>query len=343
MTATSTPTTKRSFGLPAMESLGFLESPYDSSGVTYHEPSRAIPPKPAPSRPQTTIETVVGKHTRKGVEGLWDTTVIDAPSLADWRPQDLGLLLQRRQIRWTSVVVTALAVIGLLYLGYWLYQQPSAKAEVAREAVSSHAAQLSSSLDPAIALAGQLIGGQIDSDYVSTLGRVDDSARELFTSSAALSDTDDSIRQLASDASSQALADSQRIREAAAFRLTLEPVLTMPELETDPSLTDVATATLAFGEWRAHLADVTEPLPRTIDEQLSLQLDEFLASLRRAQRQYGNALQDSDGVGANRVLDGLEADLESLRQRLYSAIDGIVTDLQMSMKATQAELASLVG
>lgn len=343
MTATSSTTTKRSFGLPAMESLGFLESPYDSTNVTYQEPFEAIPTSSSFSPPQTTVETLVGKHTRKGIEGLWDTTVIDAPSLVDWRPQDLGRILQRRRIRWTPIVITALLVFGLLYLGYWMYRQPSAQAAAAREAVSSHAAQLSSSLEPAIALAGGLIGGQLDADYVNTLSQVDDSARELFTSSGALSGSDDTIRQLASATSSQALADSQRIREAAAYRLTLEPILRMPELVTDPSLTDIAAATLAFGDWRAHLAEVTEPLPRTVDEQLSAQLDEFLASLRRAQRQYVNALEDDDGISATRVLDGLESDLDNLRQRLYSAFDSIVMDLKTSMKDTQADLARLIG
>jgi hypothetical protein len=117
----------------------------------------------------------------------------------------------------------------------------------------------------------------------------------------------------------------------------------MPELETDPSLTDVTTAARAFGEWRSHLTNVTEPLPRTVDEQLSLQLDEFIDSLGRAQRQYANALQDNDGISATRVLDGLESDLDILRQRLYAVYDTIVADLQMSMKGTQAELAGLLG
>lgn len=324
-----------------MESLGFLESPYDSTEPTYHEP---VEPLPARSpQAQTTVETLVGKHTRKGIEGLWDTTVIDAPSLADWRPQDLGRVLQRRRIRWTPVVITAVAVIGLMYLGFWLYQRPSEQAEAAKETVASHAAQLSSSLDPAVDLAGQLVGGQFSSDYVSTLGQVDDSARELFSSSAALTGSDDELRQLASEASSQALADAQRIRDAAAFRLTLEPALNLPQFETDPSLTDPAKASQDFGEWRAHLADITEPLPRTVDEQLSIQLDDFLDSLRRSQRQYVNALQDHDGIGAERVLNDLEADLNNLRQRLYSTYDGIVTNIQMSMKQTQERLAELVG
>ena len=321
-----------------MESLGFLESPFDASEAIYREPEA-----PQPQRPQTTVETLVGKHTKKGIEGLWDTTVIDAPSLADWRPQDLGRVLQRRRIRWTPVVVTALAVIGLLYLGYWLYRQPSAQAAAARNTVASHAAQLSSSLDPAIALAGQLVGTQIDPDYVSILGRVDDSARELLTSSAALSDADDTIRQLASAASAQALADSQRIRDAAAFRLTLEPALATPELVTDPSLTDVAAATLEFGEWRAHLVDIISALPMTVDEKLGIQLDEFLAGLPQTQRSYVDALQDNDGVGAARVLTGIDRDLDELRQRLYAAYDATVTQLQMSMKESQAELARLVG
>ena len=92
MTATSHP--KRVFmRLASMELLGFFDSP--SRSWTTPTPESVGQPALVVDEPETTglIALPVGKHSRHAqptgelVQDIWDSTELNAPSLADWAPQ----------------------------------------------------------------------------------------------------------------------------------------------------------------------------------------------------------------------------------------------------------------
>ncbi len=317
-----------------MESLGFDESAFDSS---------VRPDHPQRSHVTTTVETVVGKHTKKGVEGLWDSTVIDAPTLEEWRPAEMAGVLQGRGFRWTTVVFSLSLVIGLGFGGYWLYQRPSQEAASAAGNVSTEAGELIAELAGVIQVTGQLAAGTLDADYVAALSSADDSARELFTSSAALSGDQASLKSGASQAASAALADTQRIRDAMAYRMSVESALIRPDFVTDPGLTTIPEAAFAFSEWRSSLEDVANRLPSGVSDELDSALESLLAGLASAQPDYTDALAADDGFEANRLMTAIDAEIDEYTELIGDVFGRIALDIDASILETRLALDELVG
>ena len=101
----------------------------------------------------------------------------------------------------------------------------------------------------------------------------------------------------------------RQLRDGLAYRGALEPMLVAPALETDPTLTDMATATLEFSKWRSEFDNVRSALPEGVAATVTFALDEFSADLESRQGTYLDAIRNDDRAGAETALQSLESDL----------------------------------
>ena len=312
-----------------MESLGFLDAPFDSSAT-----------KPGP-QPTTVITTRPGRRTGNHVQDLWDNTEIHAPALIDWAPQETSRGLNKRNFRWSVFVVFLLMIAGASAFAYWLYQRPAELASNATAAVVSDATALSKTLEPVAAIAVQLGEDDLPAGYADDLLAADAAARSLFTASAELVSGDDGRRALAADAAGAALDVTRRIENAIAFRMVLEPALVLPQLETDPDLADLATAVQEFGIWRAQLDELSAGLPEGVDSELLSSFDSFRASLAITQTSYVDGLRTGDGT-AKTVVEKIETQLAALRAQISDSFRALSNEIGVLISDAQTQLTLLI-
>ena len=313
-----------------MESLGFLDAPFDSSAT------KASP------RPTTVITTRPGRRTGSHVQDLWDNTEIHAPALIDWAPQETSRGLNKRNFRWSVFVVFLLMIAGASAFAYWLYQRPAELASNAMAGVVSEATELSNTLDPVALIAVHLGDDDLPAGYKDDLLAADAAARSLFTGSAELASGDDGRRALAADAAGAALDATRRIEDAIAFRMVLYPALVLPQLETDPDLADLATAVEDFGIWRAQLDELSAGLPQGVASDLLSSFDSLRASLTIKQTSYVDGLRTGDGT-AETVVEQIKTELAALRAQISDSFSGLSTEIGVLISDTQIRLESLVG
>ena len=311
-----------------MESLGFLDAPFDSSAT-----------KPSP-HPTTVITTRTGRRTGSHVQDLWDNTEIHAPALVDWAPRETSRGLDKRNFRWSVFVVFLLMITGASAFAYWLYQRPAELASNAVAVVISDATELSETLDPVALIAVHLGEDDLPAGYTDDLLAADAAARSLFTASAELVSGDDGRRALAADAAGAALDATRRIENAIAFRMVLEPALVLPQLETDPDLVDLATAVQEFGIWRAQLDELSAGLPHGVDSELLSSFDSFRASLAITQASYVDGLRTGDGT-ATTVVEQTETELAALRAQISDSFRAVSNEISVLISDTQTQLDSL--
>ena len=286
-----------------------------------------MPARPAPA----------GKHLNVPTEPL-------APTLADWKPSPTSKRLQKRDLRWTMVLVSLLILSSTVVAGYWLYQRPVQQATAARAAVSADAHNLSDALDgvgEVVSLLAAPVLGNID--YTSPLSTSDDAARDLFASSAKLTPTGNSDRLAATDAAGIGLDVSRMAGNAMAYRLALEPVLTLPAFETDPGLTDLVTATEEFGAWWARFDQVVTALPQGVAPDLTTRLTMLGTMLESWQTAYVDALRLVDGSGAAIVMADLQAELDEIRAELLISFGALGAEASEQLHQASQRLDLLVG
>ena len=326
MTATRPTQRRPRLRFASMESLGFMEQPYDSSVSAI----RATTTPPAAHRPKVPT----GRHVK---------TPLGEQSLADWAPVETPRRLTRRDFRWWLILLVLAAVAATTYLGFWLYQRPLRLADEAAATVATSAEELINALTE-VAVFAPTIG---DDDAVvsngETLMAADAAARRLFESATGLASTQQSTRATATDTSGAALEATRRLTDAIAFQAAMDSTLVMPEFVTDPSLIDLATATRDFGTWRANLDEVAAALPQGVDRTLSAHFDELRSSLAGAQSQYVDSLRLDDQERAVAVLGVIEADLASLRSEIQQTLGRIGAEVSESLDSTIADLSQLIG
>lgn len=332
MTATSSARPRKRLRLPAMESLGFSETPFDSS---LRRP---------PSSRTTLLTTRPAPKTGRYVEDLWDSTELHAEALADWKPSSTSQRLSKGDFRWTVVLgmlVVFASAIAFVYRGY---QRPLEEATAARAAVAADANDLSDALSGVAEVVSLLATPQIGNiGYSSFLQASDDAARDLLASSSGLMQANAPDRAAAADVAGMALDASRMTGNAIAYRLALEPALTLPGLETDPGLIDLVAATEEFRVWWARFDEIVATLPQGVAPDVTDSSTALLAELASWQSGYVDALRVEDGLAAAAVLADLQAELDEIRSGLLVSSKALSTEVLARLDNASQRLRSLVG
>lgn len=340
------------FRLFSMESLGFIDPP-DQSWTT--PPAQRIPDTEiGEETTQTTelFEIPVGRHTRRVeptgemVTDMWGTTELHAPSLVDWAPHTINAdKLARRDFRWPVALAIVVAALAAAAIGYWLFTRPDGAAAAAMELVQTEAERLGEAFDLSAPLVADLGAERLpeagrDSTVYLDMG---EAARSMFAASAELPMSGSEDRTVAAEAASMAMDASRQLMDATAYRTALEPALTLPILETDPALTDLATATAAFTEWRTEFEAVRQALPEGVPGQSPQALDELSSGLEAVQTAYLDALRVGDRAAAVEALGRLKTDLVDVRAGLLADMAQISASVASVIDQARERLDALLG
>jgi hypothetical protein len=227
---------------------------------------------------------------------------------------------------------------------FWLSQRSNGAAEASAAAVEDRATDLSAALNGIDAIGQQLAGPEPAMDLTATdLFDLDHAARGLLDASSTLSQSDVDTKTIANDAASLSFEVVRQLRDGLAYRGALEPILVTPTLETDPALTDLATATLEFSEWRAHFDSVRSALPDGVAATVTFALDDLGTRLEATQGTYLDAIRTEDRPGAEEVLLSLESDLDSIRGLMMTTMSGLAGQVDSELAETRALLGRLLG
>jgi hypothetical protein len=298
------------------------------------------------------VSVPVGKHSRNGqptgelVTDIWETTELHAPALEDWAPQAFGSKhLGRRRFRWPMVLMVTLVTLAIAGVGYRLYRQPADQAATALGAVRTQAETLDASLSRVAPLVDDL-----DLDRLPEANRdasvyleMGETARAMFAASADLPSDASSGRSVAAAAAGDAIAASKQLIDITTYRTALEPVLTLPILETDPDLTDLATATEAFTEWRTGFESVRSALPADVAPQASAALDRLSGRLDLTQESYLEAMRTDNRTAAVEALGALRTELQEVRQAMLTDLESVSAQVSTLIDRAREELAGLLG
>ena len=332
MTATSPMRPRVRLRLPAMESLGFSEAPFDSS--------KRRPPTTRTTLLSTRPITRTGRH----VEDLWNSTELHAPALVDWKPSATNERLHKRNFRWTVVIGALTVLVGGAAFAYLAYQRPIEDAASARAAVAADATNLGYALEGVTEIVALLQAPHVDNvDYSTMLNFSDDAARDLFASTANLTQGGAQDRAIAADAAGLALDISRMTGNALAYRTGLEPALTLPTFETDPGLTDLVRAAEEFGEWWVHFDEIVSALPQGVAPDATDRSTILLGELANWQAGYVDAIRGEDAVAAAAILADLQAELDGIRVEVMAASQDLAVELYANLDAATQSLDSLVG
>lgn len=304
----------------SMELLGFMDSP----GV-----AGTWSPIPEPSG-----NGAPGRHTPQE----------ELARIADQAPTDVGSELFQGNIRWSVLAALVIIGAGIAALGAWVTQKPVSDRAEAIAAVEGTAAELRLAVAEMTALNEGLAGAEVDTASVNEkLSRVDALARELFTASAALPQSDATIRARATDVSSEALDATKLLREAYAYRATVLPVLAPPVLETDPQLIEIDEAVRQFGAWQSRFDEVRTALPEAFMEKVTIELGSISGQLEAMLSDYVDALRSENASSAADAVDSLERRLSTAETTLFSALGDVQTRVQRHIDASKFALGLLVG
>lgn len=242
-------------------------------------------------------------------------------TLADWDPEDFGVRLSGRNVRWSMVVLILIAICGAGALAYWLYQRPSAQAQASLASLSMEAQRLRETLPALETFSATLTTNETGN--TPGLFSVDEAARALFDASGALFGQETELRSSAAAAATAALDGVRLAGDASSYRLAVTPILLVPELETDPSLIELDEAARDFGDWQLHFDEVRTALPDQTMTDTTEQLDILSGDLPNILTSYMDALREDDQTGARGVLDELAGRLGAVQGQMSSSLEEI--------------------
>lgn len=297
-----------------MESLGFS----DTNSVWSDNPSQTtVAPRPAPTQPD-----------------LVNT------SITDREPTDFGAELADRTVRWGVLTTLLIFMVGVAGVGFWLYQRPRSETTAAMAAVEGEAAVLATSLPRLEELDAALTSHSDDIADIDTT-TVDVAARRLFDAGSDLPASEAATRYLATGAASSALDGVRLAEEARTYSLAVSPILTVPELETDPAVVALDDAVRAFGGWQLWFDEVRTALPETVLPDVTQHLDVLAVDLNDFLGRYIDALREDDQTEAVAVLAHLGDRLGETRSLLDLAISGVAERVGSRIKETREALNAL--
>ncbi len=335
MTANSPAPPKRLVRWTSMESLGFFDAP-TSATVAY---------RPDGEVTATTLISTPTAPSGDMVKDLWESTELDAPSLADWTPS-FGdrRRLRGRDFRWTRVLFSMALVLAVGLGAAWLALRPAEEAEASLATVSDRAADLDTALTGLDEVSEQVAAEQdATGNSASALFDVDEAARGLFDASAALPSSQIDARDTASDVASISLDASRRLRDALALRGAVESMVVPPILESDPGMTDLGGATLSFTEWRASFESASQSITQDLPGEVEASFESFVGSLDQIQARYVDAIRLTDPEGALAAVTDLEAGLAAIRYSMMSAVAESAENVESDLVRARNLIDQLLG
>lgn len=304
----------------SMELLGFLDNP----GTATTWASATTPGG----------EVTAGRHLAPG----------EKARIADRAPSDLGSEFLKGNFRWSALLALILIGAGIAALGAWATQRPVADRALALGEVRASGAELEAAVAGMNGLNEVLVAPEVTIGSVNeTLSQVDDLARQLFTASAVLPQSEATHRSRATAASGDALDATKLLREAYAYRAAVLPVLAAPSLETDPDLIEIDEAVRQFGAWQARFDEIRTALPADVMGKLTDELDSVSAQLDTMMTDYVDALRSDDQAAAADVVAGLERRLAATETALFTALGDVQTRVQRHIDSSLFALDLLVG
>ncbi|MFP3881381.1 MAG: hypothetical protein ACLFRT_13380 [Actinomycetota bacterium] len=252
-------------------------------------------------------------------------------TVADLRPEDPGDRFTGGNVRWGFVAMILLLVTGAAAAGLWLYQRPAAHEAASVATLISEASQLESGLPTLEQFNIDLVAADIPAE-TSGLASLEATARSLFAASADLGSGQTEMRTAASQASGSTLDAIRLATEARSYQAAVLPVLTPPELETDPELIELDEAARQFGDWQLGFDDVRTALPEAILSDVTQELDILSGDLSTLLGRYVDALREDDPAA-------VEAVMSDLSERL-AAVDAL---LQSELEEIRARVETRVG
>lgn len=319
-----------------MESLGFTETPI----VTYSTPSVA-----ASDAPRTARHLATPPSTRHGtVEEIWNTTELDAESMADWAPIDVEKRLNKK-VRLPLVAIWIL-IIGVIGAGgLWLWQNADRTSETAIADVQNAGSALGDSLDPLAAAAASIdpANGSIPETILPAVADTDTASRALFTAAADLSGTQSGSRSVATEAATLALDATGTLSNLSAYIGAVTPILTAPTLITEPELIDLQTAVAEFGTWRSTFGMVLSNLPAGVMPELTAELNAIRNDLEAMQGAYVDGLREDDRIAALDAVRAVEGRLAAAWEILLGEVEGAKASISGQIENAREAVLSLTG
>jgi len=262
--------------------------------------------------------------------------------LAGWDSTTVDSRLLKGRVRWGLAITLTLLVAGLSVLALWLYRQPQVAAAQGLLQTQEIAADLDARLSALEDLNRSLLGDDLDpTEATSVLLAVDESARDLFRSSAELTSAPSAIRSRAADAAGEALDAASQLGDLIAYQAAIAPFLAAPQLETDPTLISLEEAARLFGEWRAELDQVRAALPDGVLPEVATELTLVSAEMDTFQRQYLDSLRT--GTGATGALEALSRRLAEVEQSLEEALISAQAEVAARIERSRDDLEALLG
>jgi hypothetical protein len=265
----------------------------------------------------------------------------DADPIASWQPQEFGRRLDGRDFRWSLLVGMAVLMAVAGAVGFWLYQRPARQSEASTAIVVEQANALQAALPDLTGFNSTL--GDIDSPATQAdLFAVDAAARALFDASANL-DQGQSQRRSAAAAASGAVLDAIRLTgDTQAYQGAVAPILTLPVLETDPTLIELDEAARNFGEWQLRYDEVRTALPDGVLTDVTDQLDIISGELASYLTRYVDALRADSQADADAVLAHLDGRLGELNSLMTGSIHEIQQRVTERVDEAQVALNQLL-
>ncbi|HEY6634582.1 MAG TPA: hypothetical protein VI141_03105 [Acidimicrobiia bacterium] len=327
MTATINSSRPRKRGRPrtlrfsSMECLGFSDASSTWSDSPVPFAMTVAPPS-----------TRAGRHVAPPPE---------SDPIAAWQPAEFGNRLAGSNIRWSVIVALVVLVATTAGLGYWLSQRAAADASANSIAVEASATALDDALPELESFNSALVdsSGTIDTLGLST---IDGAARDLFTASGAVPDSERATRSAAAAATAAALDGVRLAGDAHAYRSAVSPILVVPELETDPALIELDQAARDFGVWQLGFDEVRNALPDGVLPEVTQQLDALSADLTTILRDYMDALAADDGAAAAAVLGGLADQIGEIDGALDAALVDVHDRVETRVAETRTALDDIL-
>ena len=263
-------------------------------------------------------------------------------TVADIRPDDPGDRLTGGNVRWGFVSMIFLLLGGAAVAGLWLYQRPAAQEAASVATLTADARELQSALPTLERFNTSLVAEDVPAE-VSGLVTLEATARSLFAISADLESSQIALRTAASQASGSTLDAIRLATEARSYRAAVRPMLTPPQLETDPELIELDEAARRFGDWQLGFDNVRTALPESILSDVTQQLDILSGDLSTLLGRYVDALREDDPAAVERVMTDLSERLAAVDETLQSELGAIQARVETRMDEARQALDRILS
>lgn len=260
--------------------------------------------------------------------------------ITGWQTAEFGSRLTGSNLRWGLIGFLLVLTVIAGAVTFWLLQRPALQAQANRVELSA-ASDALNGLIPDLEAAETAFLDTPDAIETATLNSVNAAARQLFTASGGLPESETTLRAAATSASGAALDAVRLLNESHAYRMAVGPMLTLPDLETDPKLIELDEAARTFGGWQLTFDNMVKALPDGVLPEVTEQLDILSADLSTVMDDYVEALRSDDAAATGAVLSALAERLTAIGSTLDTALANTQVEVGVRIDEVRAALAEL--